>query len=279
MKFLPSKERGNKKSLFYILSAILFGVCVYFWYPTITLFLYNTGVTVSVPFWSLESYVSDRLVSFLINFDDKQILSEKNKYLMTQIVSLKNAALEGDLIREENRELKTLLGRDNSTKTVISVLEQKPDEAIMLAYILSGPVTPPYDSLVLDLGSDAGIEEGDIVIGVDGSVMGEIVEMSSKTSKVRLLSAYGLKTSVFLGENKTMIEIVGIGGGNFYIAMPREFSVRESDVAIYPGYNFRKVAIVNSIEGKEGEMFKNIFLNTPFNIKETRSVGIIKKAE
>ncbi|HRY62516.1 MAG TPA: rod shape-determining protein MreC [Candidatus Paceibacterota bacterium] len=258
------------------MAAIILSVgCLYMWYSPITSALYSAGVFITAPFWSMQGYLSDSLASFMINFDSKKALIEKNDYLTKQLNSFKSTALENKLIRDENIELKKILGREEPSASGEKPAASKTKK--LLAYVLSGPVTPPYDSLIIDVGSDMGVAQGDLVLNDDNYVMGEVVEATSGTSKVRLLSAYGQKTGVLLGDNKTMIEMVGQGSGNFFIAVPKEFLVKESDSAIFPGPDFKMVANVESIEGKDGEMFKNVYLSAPFNIKEIRMVAVVKK--
>ncbi|HBM46088.1 MAG: hypothetical protein UT05_C0007G0036 [Parcubacteria group bacterium GW2011_GWF2_38_76] len=277
MKYLPSKERNYKKIISYLSVIILLIGCFYFWHSSINYFLLKVGVRILHPFWSSQEYVSNKISYFLINFNDKEELIKKNDYLAKQIGFFKFFELENKLIREENLELKRLLGREGEFFDASPLTINKIQENKILAYVLSGPVTPPYDSLILDAGSEMGVAMGDKIIDESGFVMGEIVESFYNYSKARLLSAYGLKTNVFLGDNKTMIEMVGMGGGNFFVAMPNDFNVKESDFAMYPGPDFKKVAIVSRIEGKEGEMFKNIFLSVPFNVREIGYVAVIKK--
>jgi cell shape-determining protein MreC len=270
MRYLPNKDRDRDRSVAYILVAIIIAIIFYWWNPFILSFFGRIAFGASYPFWKVQSYLVHKTSSFLINFDKKIDLENKNKYLINRYESTKYSLMEIDFIRKENIELKKILGKRK-------VDEEGRSNRNLLAYILSGPATPPYDALILDLGEDDGVSVGDLVLSSNGYLVGEIIEISDKLSKVRLNSSYGIKTSVFIGENKTMMEIIGIGSGNFVVQIPKDFLVEEGGLALMPGEDFTIVAEVKKIEGKDGEMFKRAYLFSPFNIKELRSVLIISK--
>lgn len=270
MKYLPNKDRGRVSSVSYLFVAILIAMVFYFWYPVFLSVFSRFALGVSYPFWKVQGYIVEKMSSALINFEEKKTLEERNKYLLKRFESVKYAILEKELIEKENIELKKILGRSNP-------LDDEKNKRNLLAYIISGPVTPPYDVLILDIGIDGGVSVGDLVLGGNGYLVGEIVEIYNKTSKVRLHSSYGVKTPVLIGENKTTMEILGVGSGNFVVQIPKDFLVEEGDLALMPGEDPTIVAEVKKIEGKDGEMFKRAYLFSPFNIRELHSVLVVKK--
>jgi len=144
----------------------------------------------------------------------------------------------------------------------------------IVAGVLAGPEVPPYDSLVLDVGADKGILADKLVFAAPGVAVGKTFSVGGSNSKARLFSSYGLKTPVFLGKN--MVEILGIGGGEFAIETAKDFKVSVGDIAVLPGMSMVSVARVIFIKDDPKDALKLVILKTPMNVKECRFVAISK---
>ncbi|MEI6296468.1 MAG: rod shape-determining protein MreC [bacterium] len=292
MKYLPNKEYENKNKFISFILIFLILIISFVWRESVQSFLFDSITYVSKPLWGINNYISDEISAFFINFDNKESLVLENDKLTKQLGLLRVYALENKILKEENLGLKNILTINDSSQFVgtgsgsdksknLKEKNKKTTETreinITPAFVLSGPVTPPYDVILVDSGKNKSVKVGDIAIDSMGSMVGEVVEIYSETSKIRLFSSYGLKTSIIFGQSKTMIDIIGSGSGNFYVSMPSQYTVGVGDYALFPGNIVSTVAIVAVIEKKEGDAFKKIFLKAPFNIKEIRFVEIIRK--
>jgi len=278
MKYLQSKERNNNVFK-YILVVLILIPTFLFWRDGINTILSYIANEISIPFFKIENHLSDYFASLMIGLNEKEELLKQNSSLTHRIQISRFIQIENSLLKEENVTLKKILGRANDSNNELTATEKKANKKennLILAFVLSGPVSPPYDSLIIDIGKEK-VVIGSLILNEEGFFMGEVIEVNEATSKVKLLSSYGKKTDVFLGENKTMVSLVGIGSGNFFVSLPKDFSVKENDYAIYPGEGIKIVAVVDSVEYKEGEIFKKVILKSPFNIKNIRMVGIVNK--
>lgn len=215
------------------------------------------------PLWK----VRDALVRAV---EDLRTLFESNENLASENEALRQKNEEADLAllslyiyKRENEELKKLLGRE-------------PQKRGVLATVLAKPSASLYDTLILDAGSETGVETGDLVRAGD-FVLGTVREVSGKESKAVLASAPGEVWKAEIGERHIATDFFGRGAGNFLARLPREVSISVGDMIILPALSPRPLAVVEAVEETETGSFKFIFAKLPINIQELRFVEMIKK--
>lgn len=185
----------------------------------------------------------------------KEELSKENEELKQKIRELENEQQSLTLYIQENNELKEIFGRSAVRDAVLAVVLQKPPISL-------------YDTLVLDIGRSANINVGDRVY-VDGDILlGKIVEVNNKTSKVKLYSTPGEKFEVEIGENHIQATATGRGNGNFEVTLPREVEIKEGDTVVIPSITPTLFATVSSVSGDPARAFQLILFKTPINIQE-----------
>lgn len=272
-QFKEYKENNNK----YFLATLMLLSFFLLWIGGTSDVFYNIIFKIASPFWKIENYLSDRFSLFMINFDEKAVLSEQNEILNRRVNASRFYQTENKLLKEELTVLKRFVGRNGEQNIEESGGQILATDETKLAYVLAGTIDPPYDTLIIDLGKGK-IHEGSPVIQEDGYVVGSVSEIHENFSKIKMFSSFGTKTNIYLGENKTMVTMVGAGSGNFNISVPKEFVVEKDDYAIYPGEGTKMIATVRSVEYKSGETFKQVVLSIPFNIKNIRMVGVLNNA-
>ncbi len=216
---------------------------------------------------------------------------------------------ENSLIKElksENTQLKLLLGRTeeadtdfgsstllvasstgsttNSTasstaKTVKIKTAKKlntPDSTEVLGVILSRPPRTPYDSLVIDIGEDEGLMEGDLVYADRDYIIGQIGEVRSSTSVVKLYSSPDQKIDVLIGSSTTPVVAEGRGGGNFYIKIPKNIVINEGDQIVAPGIREHVFGTAERVDTDEGEAYSHVYFKLPVNIYSLHYVQVKK---
>jgi cell shape-determining protein MreC len=167
------------------------------------------------------------------------------------------------ILIQENTDLKDLLGR----KSIYS--------KAVLASILVKPSFSPYDTLIVDIGTDAGVVVGDKV-SADGNIfIGRVSEVYANSSKVILYSSPDEKVLVLVGSNNVLKEAVGIGGGNFKIELPREIDIKEGDDVVIPSISPNIFGIVEKVEYKEADSFQTVLFKSPINVLELKWVEIL----
>jgi cell shape-determining protein MreC len=167
-----------------------------------------------------------------------------------------------ELLTEENQALKESLGHTFSSST-------------KLVNILSSLYSSPYDTFIIDEGSDEGLSVGDHIVSTDGIALGEIIEVYPKISKILLYSAPGNQMEVFL-DNLTRVKIQGEGNQNFFAELPRGIDITASSTfALVGDGNFILARILN-VKNNQGDAFQKIFARSPINIHTLKFVYVIR---
>lgn len=167
-----------------------------------------------------------------------------------------------EALQIDNDALKDLLGRAPE------------NEKLTLAAILARPPQSPYDSLVIDIGTNNGAHIGDVVYAQSTFAIGKIVKTDAKNSVVTLFSSSGQKQSVLIGSSTTAVEAEGRGGGNFYIKIPRNIHVVAGDPIMWPDLRSVLLGVVDVVDAGEGDAYAHIYFKSPVNIQTLRYVEL-----
>jgi cell shape-determining protein MreC len=251
-------QKSLKGKFFFFLTVIIL----------IFLFLTSPGKNVlkilAMPFWKVSSSIKNSFINNIKLLESKRSLIEANEVLSEEILMKDKDLRFASILKSENEELKKI-SQNNKFKNII------------ISSIISRPTKTPYDTLIIDSGSQSGIKIGDLVL-IDGNVfIGTIYEVSDYFSKVRLYSSPGEKTDVLIGESKIQKEAFGIGSGNFKVEFPKDQEVKEGDSVVIPSINSNIFGVVEKIEQKSVDSFKTVLFKSPINIQEIRFVEVLIK--
>ena len=260
MSYLLDRKIKQKKFLrntFFVLIFLFlfyFRTIVFNTFSAISLFVFRPvligGNYVGEKFNSLGSYLSSKNFLYLENENLKSKIDTQNAHMANYRTLL-----------FENEDLKKLLGR----KKVIA--------ATVLSLILSKPNQSVYDTLVIDAGKEEDVQVGNLVMVLGEVPMGRIREVYSHSSKVVLFSNSGEKTQVLINKNIFMT-LVGRGGGNFEMVIPKDFVLNKGDEVTLAGIIPRVVGIVQMTISDPRDLFTKALLTTPANILELKFVEV-----
>ena len=191
----------------------------------------------------------------------------KNEQLLQNIRMQKFMALEA-----ENARLRALL---QSTP--------RPGETLLAAEIIQVNSDPFVQRVVLDKGSNHGVTVGQPVID-EGGVIGEVIEVYPKTSRVILLTdaSYGIPV-----EN-VRNGIRGIAAGTGAIStlelqhVPNTVDLKVGDTLVTSGLDGRyspgyPVGIISEITLEPGASYAKIQVNPSAHLERTRQVLLIQR--
>src|SRR3989344_1361435 len=162
----------------------------------------------------------------------------------------------------ENINLKEILGRKNE-KT-----------AMILAAVLSKPNQSPYDTIIIDAGTKQGLKTGDVIFALGNIPIGRVSNVYPNSSKVILFSNSGEKMQVVISGKDVFMEVVGRGGGNFEMILPRDFILVKGDQVVLPGITSYVLGIVETIISDPRDPFVKALLVSPANIQELKFVQV-----
>jgi cell shape-determining protein MreC len=244
------KIRRGHKPLFIIAVVALF-LFVVLQLPFVSEFFSRTLFALAAPLWGAPALLYS------------ETNSARTQELEQELVTLRMRSLSRELLLEENRALKALLGRDDTAPNTL------------LAVVLVRPNQTPYDTFILDVGSDENIREGLKVTVAGDVVIGEVEKVFAHTSRAKLYSSPGLETPVLLGADNIAAVAVGHGGGNFTIELPQGILVEEGDIVSLPSITTQVIGVVEVIEAHGGSSFQKIFLRSPISMQQLKWVQVL----
>ena len=158
--------------------------------------------------------------------------------------------------------LREVLGRKNEKVSMV------------LGAILQKPNQSPYDTLLIDIGTEEGVNTGNTVFALGDVPVGRIAEAYERCSKVILFSSAGEKTMVFVSSQGPSMELLGRGGGNFEMILPKDITLQKGDQAVLPGLSPYVVAIAETIISDPRDPFTKALLTSPVNIQAMKFVEV-----
>ncbi len=213
-------------------------------------------------FWQAENFFSDSLRAFSTNLRFKKNLLEENQALKERLASYEVMALNYKGFAEREAELASLVGRAEETGGIP-------------ATVLVRPPRTPYDTFIIDAGSKNGVAKGMRVALPEGPVLGSVVEVFSRQSKVTLFSSPEMEMEAVLERGGVSATLQGKGGGNFQMYLPRETEVEPGDIVYTSETLPRFLAQVEEAGSNPTDALIEVLLTGPSNIFEIRSVVVL----
>ena len=261
MSYLLDKKIKNKKNLKIALSVVIL-FCLFFFRIGIFNGFSSISQKIFRPVLITGNNLGDKFKSFGAYFVWKSYLYEQNQKLQAQ-VDFNNARNSNyDSVVAENINIKEILNRkDPKVSMVLSVILAKPNQSV-------------YDTLIIDTGIKQGVKVGDIVFALGNVPIGRVDIVYENSAKVILFSNAGETTEAVMSGKNIFMELVGRGGGNFEIIMPKDFTMQKGDQVVLPGINPYVLGIVQTIISDPRDPFNKALLTSPVNIQELKFVEV-----
>jgi len=269
MSYLLDKKIKRKKFFSIVLCVVIVIILFYFRFG-IFAGLSSVGQILFRPVLVVGRDIGEKFKSVGSYFISKNYLYNQNQKLQAE-VDFNNARNSNyDSVVAENASLKEILNREDEKISMT------------LANILSKPNQSIYDTLLIDVGAKQGLQIGDIVFALGNVPIGRISDIFSNSSKVVLFSNAGEKTQAIVSgqlaspnqDGDVFMELIGRGGGNFEMILPRDFTLQKGDQVVMPGLNSSVLAIVQTIISDLRDPFQKALLTSPVNIQELKFVEV-----
>lgn len=255
----PQKSKTNKinsRKTIFVATIFVFLLVLQFFFSVT---LKNIFYFVYKPVYIVEENILKPFVGVQNFFKTKNSLINENASLKEELTKLELKVYDYNLLQKENDELKSQLGRDDKSVKI-------------LANIVSKPPLSPYDTFVLDVGKRNGISLGNKVYISDKIIVGEITEVRERSSVVGLFSKSDTNTSVVLERTGGQYNLVGQGGQNYKLEVPKDTDLIWGDLFIYPNGQRSIVGIVSYIDTNSQSAFKTAYIRPPVNIFAYKTV-------
>lgn len=209
------------------------------------------------------SYIPNPFSGFFSYVRSKQSLELNNTALKKENAVLRMQLDAYKLVLDENTRIKMSLGQLDITRNILGI-------------VLSKPSQTPYDTILINVGKESGVLVDSLVYAEGNIPVGTISRVFNTSSIVTLFSTPGQKTVVRLEEGGGDFELVGRGGGNFELELPRDALITQGTRVYLPGMINFYVATVGPVISDPRDPYKKVLLTSPVNMNQLTEVFIRK---
>lgn len=261
-QFRDKKEIAKKRRL---LKNIIF--LVFFLLLALLGFFASTGQIlhfIGRPIWKIEKSISHGLKDSKYLVRTKSSVYKDNEGLLADNRDLKSSMIDYNILKDENISLKELLGRKPVGKDLV------------LANILTKPNYSPYDTIIIDMGSNVGVNVGNIIYANSSTLtpLGEISMVYMNTSLVTLYTNPGQTTEAMMEGSNTSVELVGRGGGNFEMSIPIDLPFAKGTNVYLPSLQTEIIAVTQDVISSPNDPVKKVLLSSPVNVQSLKWVFV-----
>ncbi len=203
-------------------------------------------------------------------FAEKNLLSEENKILREKMMDLETKISLLKNLEKENDTLKSVFSSEGLNRL-------REDNKFILASIIYRPPFTPFDFIIIDSGSENGIEEGMIVSAFGNVLLGYTEDIFTDSSKIKMISSFGEETNVILEFSQTPAIAFGRGAENLEITLPKAVAAEIGERVMTLGKYPLLVGFIERIERQTTDPYQKIILRLPVNIQYLGQVFIFKK--
>lgn len=261
MSYLQDKKNQRKK---YINVGLLILILIIFFFFRNPIYkaMSSTFSVIFRPVLVVSSGVGNKWSGVAAFFSLKSSITKENENLKMKLGAEEARLANYNSLFAENEHLKSILGRKNEKTSLV------------LSAILSKPNQSAYDTLMIDVGAKQGIKEGNMVFALGNVPIGRINAVYPSSAKVILFSSPGEKTEAIVSIGNIFMTLVGRGGGNFEMILPRDATLPKGTEVVLPGITPYVVAVVQTIITDPRDAFQKALLISPVNIQELKFVEV-----
>ena len=191
----------------------------------------------------------------------RDVLVQRLKDSESTLSRVRYQALLYGLLSDENAKLRQAAKFVGTTASVT-------------ARVVTRPPQTHYDTLLIDAGTSAGIQENNLVV-FEGVLLGKIVSPTSQSATVQLFSSPGSERDVIVGNPSTVAIARGLGGGAFELAVPQGVKVLPGDAVRVSATNPMLLAVVTSVSSEAKDASQTVRCASPVSFADLDFIHII----
>ncbi|MHB1316241.1 MAG: rod shape-determining protein MreC [Minisyncoccota bacterium] len=256
---LKSKPKSNTKKVF-ITTVIICVIItlIQFLFPR---FISSSAITFAKPIWAIRDGIFSGTSSFSNYFSRISTLQKENDDLRNNLYELRVKEFEFNQIKQEYNELKSLVHATSSNLLIVG-------------RVISKPPFTPYDTFIVDKGSNNGVQVGDFGYINDGLVIGRVTTVNKDNCVVTLFSSGDQSQEFLVSRTGISVLVVGKGGGNFAMFVPKDFDIVIGDTLLEPSHDTSIVAEVYTVNDVAQNSFKMVYARIPQSIFQSKIISI-----
>jgi len=260
--------RPKPSNGFFIACVVLF-VIVWIFHSFFSSLIYK----VATPVLSVKAAAFNSLSFYGAFIQSHAALARENAALEQQ-VSLDSINLsESQAIEMQDESLRQAIGDMSSTTEggIAAAYAVRANQGVV-ADVIEAPGVSPYDTLIIDAGTDQGIQVGDTARVGTVTIIGTVTQVFPSSSIVTLLSSSNQQLAVIVASS-TPATAYGRGGGNFVITLPQSAKGDVGDAVFVPQYG-EAIGKVQTVEQDAADASKDLYVAFPFPIETLRMVTV-----
>lgn len=180
----------------------------------------------------------------------------------------------------ENNQLKTLKKENEELRQLLNLQTEKQYDLVIGNALSRDPVN--RNIMIIDVGSKQGIVEGQAVVVNEGIIVGKIIDVSTDSAKVRLLTDNLSKLAVKVGPDH---DVSGVLTGSLGLVMdlsyiPQEQEIKKNDLVVTADLDVKipsglVVGRVEEVQFSQEEVFKKASVSPLINYDTLTIVAVI----
>lgn len=248
-----SKTKGIRKYLIWVFGAflVLFGAKE---------ILGALSASLTMPVFTVQQYIQNSSGAVPVFLRDRLTLLTQIRELEEKIVAEKGIEATVAYLTAENTELREL-GKASSSPRII-------------AGVIARPPYTPYDSIIIDQGSDDGIVQYAPVYQGSSTAMGYVREVFDDSSLVVLFSSPGVESTVFVFGPNLFTTAYGEGGGIIRLSIPQGIVVEKGDVVVLPSLDTGVLGSIHDLVSNPTEPEQRAFVSPEVSLQSLRLVSV-----
>lgn len=192
--------------------------------------------------------------------DSKQALIKKVISLQGTIAEQHASISELETLQKENENLKAQFGRNIDNNHGI------------LARTIVPPSRSIYDTVIIDAGTEEGIEVDQRVYAFGSVAIGTISNVEPHTSTVLLYSSPNRQTVGTATGNNIAVTLIGRGSGEYEVRMPRDVAFEQGGVISEQSLEVHTLATIEKIITDPRDPFQRLLAKAPVNLQTLKWV-------
>ena len=251
--------RGStrKRRVVVILASGVLGVCALVFGGSIVGTAAGTIVTPIVVFrtWLMESTATVPLY-----LRTQSALIDEVRSLENQLELRVDDAFTVLALKQENEELRSEL--------------MLPPSQFIQAGVLLRPDVIPYDTLLIDRGTNDGVLLDALVYVGEQIAIGSVAAVYPRSALVRLVSTPGIESTVYIYGPNIFTDAEGLGGGTLRVAVPQGIPLAVGNIVILPGIGMGAYGTVVSVESLAESPYQYGYVSSPIPLSSIRAVRV-----
>ena len=210
--------------------------------------------------YTAREYLQNSSATIPVFVRSRTELEEEIQSLKQQIASGQGVLETLGYVTAENTELRNLLHASNTPMIVSGVIGHPP--------------YTPYDTMVLDKGSDDGIVLAAPVYYGTGVALGYVHAVFPHMAYVTLFSSPGVESTVYVFGSNIFTTAYGEGGGVVRISVPQGVPLTKGDIAVLPSLHTGVLGAITEVQSIPTEPEQHAYVTLATSLQSIRVVGV-----